>query len=353
LTIRLFFSLLLVLTVLGPFGACHRGPRKGDGSASKAAVGKAAPRLKLGEGRYELGPVVQDESVHRSITVSNPGALPLEISAIEASRFCSASIAPYTIAPGASGQLEVTCRSDLHGPLREFLWIHSNDPLADRIPIELVGNVTPHLAFDAPVVTLEMPFGEEQSQEVHVVGKLLDSAAVRLKDSALAVDSSVDLLSSQTGSIQGFRIRCKGKKAGMHAGNLVVATGLAQPKEIAMPYSCKVAGTLEVSPTNPYFNLKISGPKVVSIEVRSTQPGFEVHGARVIEGPFSASVDGRISENAFRVQVKVLEDRLTAGERGTLGKLVILSNDRTEPEKEVPLFGFGKLNSVPADELTH
>jgi len=39
------------------------------------------------------------------------------------------------------------------------------------------------------------------------------------------------------------------------------------------------------------------------------------------------------------VQVKVLEDRLNAEERGTLGKLVILSNDRTEPEKEVPLFG--------------
>jgi len=90
----------------------------------------------------------------------------------------------------------------------------------------------------------------------------------------------------------------------MHAGNLVVATGLAQPKEIAMPYSCKVAGTLEVSPTKPVLHLKISGPKVVSIEVRSTQPGFEVHGARVIEGPFSASVDGRISENAFACRSK-------------------------------------------------
>jgi hypothetical protein len=301
---------------------------------------------------YELGPVAQDEAVHRSIAVSNAGALPLEISAIEPSRFCSASIDPKTIAPGASGQLEVTCRSDLHGPLREFLLIHSNDPLADRVPIELVGNVTPHLAFDAQVVTLEMPFGEERSQEVHVVGKLLDGAAVRLKDSALAEDSSVDLLSNRAGSIQGFRIRCKGKKVGMHAGNLVISTGLAQLKEIAMPYSCKVAGTLEVSPTNPYFNLKISGPKAVSIEVRSTQSGFEVHGARVTKGPFSASVEGRISDNAFRIQVKVLEERLTEGDRSASGKLVILSNDRTEPEKEIPLFGFGKLNSVPAEELT-
>ena len=302
---------------------------------------------------YELGPMVKDEAVRRSIVVSNVGSVPLEISAIEASRFCSASIDPKTIAPGTSGQLEVTCRSDLYGPLREFLLLHSNDPLADRVPIELVANVTPLLAFDAQVVNLDMTFGEERSQEVHVVGKLLDSAAVRLKDSALAEDSSIDLLSNQAGSIQGFRIRCKGKKVGTHVGNLIVSTGLAQLKEIAMPYSCKVAGTLEVSPTNPYFNLKISGPKVVSIEVRSTQPGFEVHGARVTEGPFRASVEGRISDNAFRIQVKVLEERLTEGERGTLGKLVILSNDRTEPEKEIPLFGFGKLNSAPAEELTH
>jgi hypothetical protein len=110
-----------------------------------------------------------------------------------------------------------------------------------------------------------------------------------------------------------------------------------------------VSGTLEVSPTNPYFNLKIRGPKVVSIEVRSSQPGFEVRDARVLEGPFAASVDGPLADNKFRVQVTVLEDRLAGPDRGTQGKLVVLSNDRTEPEKEIPLFAFGKLNSAPAE----
>jgi hypothetical protein len=294
--------------------------------------------------------MVLNEAARRSVVVTNAGALPLEIGTIEASRFCSAGIDPKTIAPGASGQLEVTCRSDLQGPLREFLLVHSNDPLSDRVPIELVAKVTPLLGFDTQVVTLEMPFGEERSQEVHLVGTWLDRAAIRLKASAVAEDSSVDRLSAPTGATRGFRIRCKGKKAGVHSGNLVVSTGLPEPKEIAMPYVCKVPGTLEISPTNPYFNLKIQGPKVVSIEVRSSQPGFEVRGARVLDGPFAASVEGPLPDKSFRVQVKVLEDRVKKETRGSLGKVMVLSNDRTEPEKEIPLFGFGKLNAAKAEE---
>lgn len=297
-----------------------------------------------------MGPMVLNEAARRSVVVTNAGALPLEIGTIEASRFCSAGIDPKTIAPGASGQLEVTCRSDLQGPLREFLLVHSNDPLSDRVPIELVAKVTPLLGFDTQVVTLEMPFGEERSQEVHLVGTWLDRAAIRLKASAVAEDSSVDRLSAPTGATRGFRIRCKGKKAGVHSGNLVVSTGLPEPKEIAMPYVCKVPGTLEISPTNPYFNLKIQGPKVVSIEVRSSQPGFEVRGARVLDGPFAASVEGPLPDKSFRVQVKVLEDRVKKETRGSLGKVMVLSNDRTEPEKEIPLFGFGKLNAAKAEE---
>lgn len=350
MTIRLPVPRLPVLIGLGLLQACHPSPRKGEGSAPSTAAGKPVPRLKLVQGRYELGPVVQNESVHRLVPLTNAGALPLEIGTIEPSRFCSATIDPKIIAPGATGQLEVTCRSDLHGPLREFLLLHTNDPVADRVPIELVTTVTPLLAFDAQVVTLEMPFGEERSQEVHLVGIWLDRAAVRLKASAVGEDSSVERLSAPTGATRGFRIRCKGKKVGVHSGNLVVSTGLPDPKEIAMPYACKVPGTLEVSPTNPYFNLKIPGPKVVSVEVRSSQPGFQVRGVRVLEGPFAASVEGPLPDKSFRVQVKVIEEQVKQETRGSLGKLMVLSNDRTEPEKEIPLFGFGKLNAAKAEE---
>jgi hypothetical protein len=296
-----------------------------------------------------MGPVVQDQPVRRSIPLSNAGTLPLEIGTIEPSRFCSGTIEPKIISPGTSGHLDVTCTSDLYGPLREFLLIHTNDPQADMVPIELVADVTPLLAFDAPAVNLTMPFGEERSQDISLVGTLADRTAIRLKRSALAADSSVDVLHEKPGSPPVFRIRCHGKKVGTNAGNLIVSTDRERFKEIAMPYACRVTGTLEVSPTNPYFNLKLPGPKVVSIEVRSSQPGFAVRGARVLEGPFAASVQGPVADNAFRIQVKVLEDRLADDRRGTLGKLMVFSNDRTEPEKEIPLFGLGKLNRAKAE----
>jgi hypothetical protein len=61
-------------------------------------------------------------------------------------------------------------------------------------------------------------------------------------------------------------------------------------------------------------------------------------------------VEGPLSDNVFHVVVRVLEHRVADESRGSLGKVLVLSNDRTEPEKEIPLFGFGKLNSVKEEE---
>jgi hypothetical protein len=335
------------IAILSLLGACQQAPA-GRPAPSRAPE-TAAARLSLARSRHDLGTVLQDEPVHAFIPVTNTGTLPLEIGAIDRSRFCSAAIAPKVIAPGAVGQLEVTCRSDLYGPMREPIDIHSSDAKAETRTLELVANVTPLLAFDTQVVDLKMPFGEERSQEVRLVGALIDKARIKLTSSGIESASVIEPLRGPKDEARGFRIRCTGKKVGQHVGNLIVSTGLARPKEIAMPYACKVAGTLEISPTNPYFNLKVSGPKLVSIEVRSSQPGFKVHGARVAEGPFEAALNGQTSEGAFRVQVKVIEERLAEDVRSATGKVIVFSNDRTEPEKEIPLFGFGKANPEKAE----
>jgi hypothetical protein len=285
--------------------------------------------------------VLQDATVHRSVAVRNAGSTPLEISGVTPSRFCSATIEPALIAPGSKGDLEVTCRADLAGPLRERLQIESNDPQARTATFELVAQVTPLLAFDVPSVNLSMPFGQQRLQEVRLTGALVSQARPRLSCSPVA-DTEIEPLTSPTGKTQGYRIRCRGRKVGMHAGSLIVETGLARPEKIALPYACRISGTLKVSPTNPYLNLKLPGPKVVSVEVKSSQPGFRVVGARVTEGPFAASFE-QTGQSTFVVKVSVLEERVDEEAHGITGKLVISSNDRTEPEKELPLFGFGKL----------
>jgi hypothetical protein len=323
--------------------ACQKSTRKDAAPRPSAAVEQPAPRIKLSQARYELGPFVQDEEVHGSIVLSNSGSLPLQIDTVEPSRFCSGNVTPSTVAPGASAQVEVTCRSDLYGPLSEHLVIRSNDPATSKAALDLVGNVTPILAFDTTNVDLKMPFGEDRNQEVKVEGSMLDKARIKLVSPSIP-DVDIESLPASAGKIRGFRIHCKGRKPGMNVGNLIISTGLERPKEVAIPYACKVAGTLEVSPTNPYFNLKVSGPKYLFIQVRSSQPHFEVQAVHVTEGPFAATFEHAPEGEFFRVKVTVLYDHIEDDTHGVTGKLVIVSNDRTEPQKEMPLFGFGQVN---------
>ena len=125
------------------------------------------------------------------------------------------------------------------------------------------------------------------------------------------------------------------------AGNVVLSTNLARPRKISLPYSCQVTGSLAVSPSTPYFDLKAPGGRSLGVAVTSSQPGFVVRAVRVAEGPFSAFFERDTSGGGYTVTVTVRPDGIAGDARGTVGRLLIVSNDRTEPEKELPLFAFG------------
>jgi hypothetical protein len=323
--------------VLVALGACRGAAKPGDSVEAAAAAG---PLLKLALSRVEMGAMVQDQVVRKSIAMVNAGTRPLTINRIEASMFCSGTAEPKTLAPGARGEVRVICRSDNYGSLREQLAIHSNDPQAPQTPIQVVAEVTPLLAFDARLIDREMPFGVAKFQDVRLVGTLVDKSKVQLQPPDLA-DVEVSSLSAKPGEAPGFRILCKGRKVGRNTGDLHFSTGLPRPNSLTLPYLCEVAGTLSVTPTNPYFNLKEPGAKVQFVEVRSSQPGFKIGSVEVREGPFQASVE---PGNPPRVKVMVAQERIAPETRGVTGTLVIHSNDRTEPKKEVQLFGMGRIN---------
>jgi hypothetical protein len=306
-----------------------------------------APKIKLDAFKVDMGPGIQDEAMQKTILVHNEGRLVLEVGEIVASRFCSATIEPKVIEPAKAGQLEVTCRSDLYGPMREEIAIHSNDPDLPVVTLQLVGQVTPLLAFDVPSIELKMPFGEERSQEVHLIGALIEKARIRSKGPAVP-DVDVIPSSNKPDMVRSYGVHCRGHKPGVNSGNIIITTGLERPKEIAIPFACNVVGTLEVSPTNPYFNLKVSGDQAVRLKVRSSQPGFEVQSVRITEGPFAAKFEHAEDDNTYRIDVTVLKDRILDEARAATGTLIIVSNDRTEPRKEVPLFGTGRVNKVTA-----
>jgi hypothetical protein len=326
---------LLLALLLG--SGCRR--------AGSQAQPPPAPKLRFVPDHLDLGPGVQDQASRGTVTVRNDGTGVLEIAALDSSRFCSGRLDAPSLAPGGSARLVVTCRSDLWGPLREGIDVHSNDPARPTATLHIVGHITPLYAFDVPTVELDLSFGEERSREVHLVGTLAAQARPRLVGPA-ATDTEIVPLPAPAGSARGYRIRCLGRKVGANAGNLVVATGLSRPQEVAIPYTCKVKGTLEVSPANPFFNLKVSGDKAVRLMVKSSQPRFEVQSVRVLAGPFAARFEHAEDDNTYRVDVTVLGDRIADEARSAVGTLLIISNDRAEPRREVPLFGSGRINKV-------
>lgn len=205
----------------------------------------------------------------------------------------------------------------------------------------------PAVAFERDVLALKLAFGTRASARMAVLGprasaaRLVPRAATHpaVKARVMAPDAvlAVDVTAAKEES---------GLPVGMHVGNIVVDTGLPEAPTLTLPYSIRVTGTLDVSPTNPYFNLRDPAAHARTIIVRSTaaEPAaFAVTEAKVLSGPFTATVE-KVGPSLFHVQVRVRPNDVPGDDRGVVGRLVIVSNDPTEPAKEIPLAAFGRLD---------
>jgi hypothetical protein len=204
----------------------------------------------------------------------------------------------------------------------------------------------PRLSFEGSPVEVTGRFGAPSSKDVRLTGEL----ALDAKPAIVGVegdDVAARVLPPEGARAAGVRLTLAGKRAGQGVGHLVVSTGLPDPKEVVLYYGWKVPGNLTVSPTNPIFNLRLSGPHRVEIAVGSSRPDFRLRTAEVVAGPFSAEVVPAGAPGRYTVQVQVLEAGVANGQRGFLGRLILHSNDPAEPRKEVPLLALGALNRSP------
>jgi hypothetical protein len=202
----------------------------------------------------------------------------------------------------------------------------------------LSGEIEPLLGFDRALLELELEFGATGMVEARLLGAR--AAAARLvAASSLPDGMALTLLPAADGANQGVALRVSGAAAGTHAGGLRFATGLVEPTEIELGYLVKVSSTLAVSPTNPVLDLGAPEGRGTIVRVTSQSPDFRVKRVEVLDGPFGARV--RKDGDAFAVEVFVVADELARDVRGANGRLLIVSNDRAEPNKEVPLFALG------------
>jgi hypothetical protein len=334
---------LLLAAACVVFGCRESAPGGGRGGAATSATppgaagaGGAGAELVVPERRHHFGRVTQGDTLKHVFAARNGTSAVLSVEDTLEVLGCTATAVPAVLEPGANGKLEVACKANVPGPLRVSLPLRANERPAGELSLE--AEVEPLLAFERSVVDLTLPFGDERSVEVRLLGTRAKEA--RLAPAAAPPPSmTASVLAGDAQRSEGVRVLARGDAVGTHVGSLRYATGLAQPREVSLSYVVKVTGTLAVLPTNPVLELGGKGPHRVVIKVTSTQPGFVVSRAEVLEGPFTARV--RRAEGGFDVEVTAVESKLPPGARGVNGRLRIVSNDRTEGTKEVPLFGLG------------
>lgn len=295
--------------------------------------------------RLDFESIVQSEDAVATVELRNLGTTAVRLNGTASSERCRWQALPEVLVPGTAAA-SVICRSDLLGPLREQLILLDGSTRNALATLSIAGKVDPLIGFDTSFVDLRPEFGHEQSAQIHFVGVRASQAQVKV----IATGGDmvrVTRLTADAGARPGLRVICRADKVGMHAGSLIVDTGIREQPTLALSWGCRVPATLEVEPPNPYFNLRASDDRAVTITVKSRHPDFAVRSARVLDGPFTATLEKPDLDGSVHITIRVNSHAIADDARAATGKLVIESNDPREPRKEVPLFGFGKVNKAP------
>lgn len=312
---------------------------------------ESEPGLEFHPKRLELGTVTQNETATHRVELRNSASNLVRLRETSSSSRCRWETPVAELIPGEKVTRSVVCQSDLLGPLREQLSLVDDRPGASKITLDIVGTVEPVVGFSTAFVDLRPEFGKTQSQELRLLG--LRAAKAQPRVTSTGGDMvSVSMLPHVDGSPAVFLVSCKGERVGMHAGSLVFETGLPIPASLTVSWGCRVPGTLEVTPSNPYFNLRVSGERATTITAKSSQSGFVVNSVRVLEGPFSATLEKVTEDGSYPITIKVQNRKIPDEARSAAGVLLIQSNDAREPRKEIPLFGFGQVNKVERPDST-
>ncbi|MGC4087398.1 MAG: DUF1573 domain-containing protein [Polyangiaceae bacterium] len=318
----------VALALLGLIFGCEKR------EAPSSAAPSAAPRLVIEKASHDFGQVSLGARVTAEFVLRNAGTAPLDVGQVAEVMGCGGSVEPKRLGPAQSGRLAVWCQPSVKGPLGVSLRVPSND--AEVHEVALNGQVLPRLGLERTVLGFVLHAGEERSEDVRLLGDRLAEARLSVVESGPA-GCKAELASGA------LRVTCRGGAPGLGSGDVVLTTGLDEPARLTLPCTLDVRGDIKVSPTNPYFNLRTSGPKQVLLELQSAREDFQVSRVEVVDGAFSAKLE-QVGAHAYRVDLRVDEARISPQDRSALGTLRIFSNDPSEPQKDVPLSAFGVPN---------
>jgi hypothetical protein len=310
-------------------------------AACRSPAPSAEPKLTLAETRHDYGAALTHDALRHAFVLQNSGSAPLELADPELGHDCVASLSAKRVPPNASATLTVICRPNQYGPFSSTVTLHSNDARAERVLLELAAQVSPRLAFRDPMLAIEVPFGQTREQTLALFGAALHEARLSLLSPP---EAGLEIAVVRTSEGERLRVHALGQPVGMRIGQIKVSTGLADPPQLELPFSYTVRGTLSVEPSNPFFDLAAPSGRELELHIKSSQAGFRLLAADVLDGPFRAALVRKGDESAAaaeRVALTFLPELARGDQRGALGHVRLRSTDRSEPEKVVTLMAFG------------
>jgi hypothetical protein len=261
------------------------------------------------------------------------------------------------VLPGGTTQVKVTFNTAGRvGPNQKAITIQNNDPNNQNAKIEVKANIERLLAFQPATVRLNAEHGKTEKVEAWLEGKLVADAKIAIKevtgDNAVKVEAIEKKDGDQTK--RGVKVSLEGKKVGRNSGTIVVTTGVEKVPELTLRYNANVMGNVQVRPRALYFDTRSSAGRERAISVSSSKEGFKVKEAKVLQGPYKATVTRHEAGVGYEVRVTLTapEDTKPATDGGDTshdGKLLIVSNDPLEGKIEIPL----NVRSLPGAGRAH
>jgi hypothetical protein len=326
-----------VVAVLAVSACSKPAPNETDGGALEA-------KLALASTSHDFGDVGEGERLVHVFRAENAGRAPLRLEPVRPAFGCTPE--PWTrtdVPPGASAELRVACETEKRaGAFDVVLELKSNDPKVPEQKLRLRARVEPKLAFDALVVGLETDFGAPLTRQVRLRGKLSRAAKLEapIFEKHDPSQPRVKILPADATRPMGLEFTLDAKRVADGAGGLRVKTGVPGRDPLALSFTYRVRGFVQVTPSRPYVNLRVPDEKV-SVLISSRRSEFELTRVEIAEGPFRAELGERHRDGGRYVLVSAQKAELPADQRGALGRMVVFSNDPAEPAKDIPLFALG------------
>ncbi|MBP1597005.1 MAG: hypothetical protein H6Q05_2382 [Acidobacteria bacterium] len=177
-----------------------------------------------------FGKATEGETLRHVFKFTNKGSAPLEVISVNASCGCTSTLlSSQKIAPGQSGQLEVTIATEgLNTPeINKTVSITSNDPRQPQVILSLTAELVPEFVISEPSVYFGTnPRGKEVSKEILVT--IPPDKAIELV-SAISTDENVTVRLEPVAGSSGKKVKVIAVQKptapeGYHFGNLVIKT---------------------------------------------------------------------------------------------------------------------------------